>query len=66
MTRRSALRQADMTRALKAAKAAGCEVARIEIEPDGKIVILTGKAEAALSPLRRWEQEQEDRHARQA
>jgi nitrate reductase NapAB chaperone NapD len=38
-------RQSDVTRALKAAKAAGVEVDRIEIDHDGKlIVVLTKKA----------------------
>ena len=41
----SPFRQLDMTRALKAAAAAGIDVARIEIEKSGKIVIVTGKPE---------------------
>jgi hypothetical protein len=38
----STFKQQDLTRALKAARAAGVEVARFEIE-NGKIVIVTGK-----------------------
>jgi hypothetical protein len=38
--RRSAFRQSDLTKALKAAKAAGSEVARVEIAPDGKLVMV--------------------------
>jgi hypothetical protein len=36
-------RQSDLTRALKAARAAGIEIARFEIEKDGKIVVVPGK-----------------------
>jgi hypothetical protein len=38
--RRSPFRQNDLTKALKAAKAAGSQVARIEIAPDGKMVVV--------------------------
>jgi hypothetical protein len=34
-------RQQDVTRAFRAAKAAGVRVARVEIDRDGKIVIVT-------------------------
>jgi hypothetical protein len=34
-------RQADVTRAFRAAKAAGVRVARVEIDREGKIVIVT-------------------------
>jgi len=36
-------RQQDVTRALRATLAAGIEVQRIEIDKDGKIVVVTGK-----------------------
>jgi hypothetical protein len=36
-------RQRDLTAAVKAMRAAGCEVARVEIGKDGKIVVVTGK-----------------------
>jgi hypothetical protein len=36
-------RQLDVTRALRAAAAAGIEVQRIEIEKDGRIVVVAGK-----------------------
>src|SRR5262249_37115659 len=36
-------RQTDVTRALKAVTAAGIEVARIEIDRNGRIVIIPGK-----------------------
>jgi hypothetical protein len=36
-------RQLDVTRALRAVAAAGIEVQRIEIDKDGKIVVVAGK-----------------------
>jgi hypothetical protein len=38
-------RQQDVTRAFRAAKAAGVRVARVEIDRDGKIVIVTADDE---------------------
>ena len=37
----SAFRQSDLTKAIKAATAAGVNIARVEIDKDGKIVIIT-------------------------
>jgi hypothetical protein len=37
----STFRQQDVTKAVRAAKAAGVRVARVEIDRDGKIVIVT-------------------------
>lgn len=37
----SIFRQQDVTRAFRAAKAAGVRVARVEIDRDGRIVIVT-------------------------
>jgi hypothetical protein len=42
-------RQRDLTAAVKAVLAAGCEVARIEIDKDGKIVVVTGKPKAPVT-----------------
>jgi hypothetical protein len=51
----STFRQADVTRVVKAARAAAVDVARIEIAKDGRIVIVTGKAPAQDStPLDNW------------
>jgi ssDNA-binding replication factor A large subunit len=41
-------RQGDVTRAIRAAVAAGVDIARIEIARDGRIVIVTGKAQPAV------------------
>jgi hypothetical protein len=40
MARRAALRQQDLTRALRAVQAAGFEIAQIEIEIDGRIALI--------------------------
>ncbi|TVR06367.1 MAG: hypothetical protein EA385_15785 [Salinarimonadaceae bacterium] len=40
MTKRRAFRQTDLTRALKGAINAGQRVARVEIDPENKIVIV--------------------------
>jgi hypothetical protein len=52
----SKFRQSDLTRALKAAIAAGLQVASVEIDPAGKIVIMTGTNElaASTSALDKW------------
>ena len=42
MTRRvSKFRQSELSRAIKAVQGAGLHVGRIEIEPDGKIIVST-------------------------
>jgi hypothetical protein len=53
-------RQSDVTRAIKATKAAGEDVTRVEIGPDGRIVVIVGKPgappiAAATDPaLEKW------------
>jgi hypothetical protein len=47
----SFFRQQDVTKAIRATKAAGIDIARIEIDRAGKIVIITGAPEAARSRL---------------
>jgi hypothetical protein len=45
----------DLTRAVKGAKAAGLDVTRVEIGPDGRIVLSAGKpAEEAANDLDKW------------
>ena len=39
----STFKRRDLTAAVKAVVAAGCEVARVVIEKNGKIVVVTGK-----------------------
>jgi hypothetical protein len=65
-SRSATFRQADLSRALKAARAAGMEVGRVEISPDGRIVItprLTTEQTPAADSLDSWEREY---HARKA
>ena len=45
-------KQSDLTRALKAAKAAGVEVARIEIAKDGTIAIDIGEMPVDTKPTK--------------
>jgi hypothetical protein len=40
----STFRQADVTRAIRAARAGGVDIGRIEIATDGRIVIIAGTA----------------------
>jgi hypothetical protein len=49
-------RQRDMSAAIKAARAAGCEVARIEVDKTGKITITTvaGTAKEPTTDLDKW------------
>lgn len=47
MSRAARFRQADLTRAVKGARASGLSVQRVEIDPNGKIVILFGVGPAA-------------------
>lgn len=49
MTRRATFTQAQLTRAIKAAQAAGLTITRCEISPDGRIVVST-ESEAAPPP----------------
>ena len=42
-------RQRDVTAALKAARAAGCEVARIEVSKDGRIIVILANGKGQLS-----------------
>jgi hypothetical protein len=42
----SPFKQIDVTRALKGAKAAGMDVAKVEIDKDGRIVVIIGEPDA--------------------
>lgn len=50
-----AFKQTDVVRAVKAARAAGLEIGRIEIERNGRIVIIPG-------PANQGHQEEEERN----
>lgn len=59
MPRVPTVRRADLDRTLAALKAAGIEVARVELKPGGDITILTGAPIAAtdstpVAPLDAW------------
>ena len=56
MARAAAFRQADLTRALKAAADAGLTVAGYEIEPSGKIAVLTARAPITPSKSNEWDE----------
>lgn len=44
MSRRACIfRQTDLTRAVKGARAAGIEIERVEINKDGRIIVVAGK-----------------------
>ena len=54
----SAFRQGDVTKAIRAAKAAGVDIARIEIAADGRIVIIP---EVETAEIRAAEENEWDR-----
>ena len=43
----STFRQQDVTRAVKAVRAAGVDIVRVEVAKDGRIVIVTAEAQPA-------------------
>ena len=54
---RSSFRQTDVTRAMRAAINAGQSVKRIEIDKDGRIVVVIGKPEDGGSPRNEWDED---------
>jgi hypothetical protein len=52
-----AVKQVDITRAVRAVRAAGVDIARVEVDADGKIVVVAGKPDDSSikrSPLDQW------------
>lgn len=56
MTEQARFKQSDVTRAVKGVEAAGLEVKKIEIEPDGTITIFAGNSGGSDNPTG-WEDE---------
>ena len=50
-----AFKQSTLTRALKGAKAGGLAVARVEIDPNGKIVMLTASVVRSPGQGNSWD-----------
>lgn len=50
MTKRGAFRQSEVSAAVKGAQKAGLQVARVEVDQEGKIVIITGAEESSPAP----------------
>jgi hypothetical protein len=57
---------ADVARALKGAAAAGMPVARVEVDRDGKIVVVIGKAADHSIEANEWDVELNDKAPAQA
>jgi hypothetical protein len=64
MTRRaSTFTQSDIIRAIKAARAAGLDVKRCEIGPDGSIVLSSESATVPVDPFDAWKEKKRASHA---
>ena len=48
-------RQRDVTAALKAAKAAGCEIARVEVGKDGRIIVILANGTQPTAGANEWD-----------
>jgi hypothetical protein len=55
---RTAFKQADVERMIRAARAVGIQHPSVEIRPDGAMRLLTDeKPKGALTPLQEWERQ---------
>lgn len=50
MAARPIVRQADLVRAIRASREGGLEIARTEIDPDGRIILFHAAAVAEAAP----------------
>lgn len=57
MTPRARFKQADVTKALKAAAAAGFKASGFKVEPTGAIVVMLGGAPAKAATGNPWDEE---------
>lgn len=64
--RRAPFTQADIARALKGAASAGLRVARLEIDAEGKIVIISETGAPPPEPATEFDAWRAKRHARSA
>ncbi len=55
MPRSTSFRQVDVSRAIKGARAAGMMVARVEIDSEGRIVIIAADGNQQQDEFERWE-----------
>lgn|GEM_PF-670982 len=66
MSKRSplAFKQTDLRRAIRASQKAGLSIARVEIDRDGKIVVVIGKQtdEKGVSNANPWDEVLHERH----
>jgi hypothetical protein len=51
----STFRQSDVTRAVKAVRGAGVEIARVEITRDGRIILITTPETAQTKDANEWD-----------
>lgn len=61
MSRVARVTKADVARVCAGLKAVGETIGRVEMRPNGEVIILTGKPEATLSPLERARAERDRR-----
>jgi len=53
---RCTFRQRDVEALVRAVRKSGCEVARVEVDRDGKIVVITGRQHNADETANEWDE----------